>query len=118
MKSRMAIWLVSTIICAAMIILGCNGSGHIKSSPEVQKSPDTVNTPDTAVKPTSTSEPKATESPIEARAAEILEGMSLEEKVGQMFIVRCPQENAMKKLEEFHLGGYDLFANDFEGKTA
>lgn len=47
----------------------------------------------------------------------LLDQMSLEEKVGQMFIARCPQEFAVPKVEEYHLGGYILFARDFEGKT-
>ena len=43
--------------------------------------------------------------------------MTLEEKVGQMFIVRCPEEDAAAKAEQYHLGGYILFARDFEDKT-
>ena len=51
------------------------------------------------------------------QAREILNGMSLEEKVGQMFIARCPKKNAAKKASEYHLGGYILFKRDFENKT-
>lgn len=51
------------------------------------------------------------------KAKEILSSMTLKEKVGQMFIARCPEENAVQKAEEYHLGGYILFARDFEGKT-
>lgn len=47
----------------------------------------------------------------------LLEEMSLEEKVGQMFIVRCPDEYAVKKVSEYHIGGYILFAKDFENET-
>lgn len=47
----------------------------------------------------------------------LLEEMSLEEKVGQMFIVRCPDEYAVKKVSEYHTGGYILFAKDFENET-
>ncbi len=53
----------------------------------------------------------------EARARQILSTMSLEEKVGQMFIVRCPQENAAQAAANYHLGGYILFASDFKNKT-
>lgn len=52
-----------------------------------------------------------------ARAQAILEGMSLEEKVSQMFIARCPEEQAAQKAAEYQLGGYILFARDFDGKT-
>ena len=43
--------------------------------------------------------------------------MTLEKKVGQMFIARCPAENQVKNIRDFHLGGYILFARDFEGIT-
>ena len=46
----------------------------------------------------------------------ILESMTLAEKVGQMFLVRCP-EDAVEGITEYHVGGYVLFANDFEGET-
>lgn len=55
--------------------------------------------------------------PIRLRAEELLGTMTIEEKVGQMFFVRCPSDNAVQKLYEYHIGGYILFANDFRGKT-
>ena len=54
---------------------------------------------------------------LEEQALQILSTMTLEEKAGQMFIARCPEEDAAEKAEEYHLGGYILFARDFEGKT-
>ena len=44
--------------------------------------------------------------------------MSLEEKVGQMFFARCPDENAAETAAQYHLGGYVLFGRDFENLTA
>ncbi|HIS68808.1 MAG TPA: beta-hexosaminidase [Candidatus Gallacutalibacter stercoravium] len=46
----------------------------------------------------------------------LLETMSLEEKVGQMFFVRCPEEGAAA-VSQYQFGGYLLFGRDFEGKT-
>ena len=43
--------------------------------------------------------------------------MTLEEKVGQMFLARCPRRDAAQKAAEYHLGGYLLFSEDFEGRT-
>ena len=43
--------------------------------------------------------------------------MTLEGKVGQMFIARCPETDAASKVTQYHLGGYILFARDFTGKT-
>lgn len=47
----------------------------------------------------------------------LLEGMSIEEKVGQLFLARCPDINAVSDIEKYHLGGYILFARDFESET-
>lgn len=57
------------------------------------------------------------ESLISKQAQTLLDKMTLEEKVGQLFIARCPQENAAQKVTDYHLGGYILFANDFKDKT-
>lgn len=55
--------------------------------------------------------------PQEKKAGEIMSGMTAEEKIGQLFLVRCPtgQED---KAAQYHVGGYILFARDFEGRTA
>ena len=49
---------------------------------------------------------------------QILNGMTLEEKVGQMLLVRCPEESAAEDIDTYHLGGYILFGRDFEQETA
>ena len=48
----------------------------------------------------------------------LLIGMSLEEKVGQMFFVRCPTGMAANYVSQYHLGGYILFGRDFQDKSA
>lgn len=53
----------------------------------------------------------------EDRASEILQTMSLEEKIGQLFFVHYPQANADMYAETYQLGGYIMFAKDFYGKT-
>lgn len=52
-----------------------------------------------------------------ARAQELMAGMSLEQKVGQMFLARCPESDAANQAATFYLGGYMLFGRDFENKT-
>ena len=49
---------------------------------------------------------------------ELLSAMTVEEKVGQMFLARCPQENAAQAVSDYKLGGYVLFGRDFKDKTA
>ncbi len=49
---------------------------------------------------------------------QLLSGMTLEEKVGQMFFVRCPDSQGAQDVERYQFGGYILFGRDFKGLTA
>lgn len=53
----------------------------------------------------------------EQLAQNILAGMTTEEKVGQMFLVRCRKDTAIADLEKYGFGGYILFAGDVKGNT-
>lgn len=55
--------------------------------------------------------------PEKTKEEEILENMSLDEKIGQIFIARCPDKNAAALAKKYNLGGYILFGRDFKGKT-
>ncbi len=43
-----------------------------------------------------------------------LDGLTLEEKVGQLFFVRCPESDAAEKIAQYHLGGVLLFGRDYQ----
>lgn len=43
--------------------------------------------------------------------------MTLEEKVGQLFWARIPDNHQIEDLQSYHLSGYILFGRDFEGQT-
>jgi beta-N-acetylhexosaminidase len=59
--------------------------------------------------------PEPTPEELAAEAVEaILSDMTLEEKVGQLFFVRCPAEQAVEDVAAYHLGGYILFGRDFK----
>ena len=49
----------------------------------------------------------------EQRLRAYLDGMTLEEKVGQLFFARCPETDAAEKIAEYHLGGVLLFTRDY-----
>ncbi len=53
------------------------------------------------------------------RAEEIVNNMTVEQKAGQMFLIRCPQdtEKAIEDIKLYNPGGYILFANHFENQT-
>lgn len=59
-----------------------------------------------------TNEPEKTD-----KITEMLDNMTIPEKVGQMFMVRVPKEYADKRVGEYHLGGYIMFGRDFDNKT-
>ena len=50
---------------------------------------------------------------------QLLASMTLEQKVGQMFVVRRPQDDeaAMKCVTDYHIGGFTLYAVDFANRT-
>lgn len=48
---------------------------------------------------------------------ECLDRMTLEEKIGQMILARCPDGTALEAIEAHHLGGFVLFGRDFENQT-
>ncbi|MBR6633880.1 MAG: beta-hexosaminidase [Clostridia bacterium] len=54
--------------------------------------------------------------PLQSRAVEMLEEMTLEEKIGQMFLVACP-ENDVEEIQKYNFGGIVLFADDFRNST-
>lgn len=47
----------------------------------------------------------------------LLDSMTTEEKVGQLFLARCPDESAAEDIRTYHLGGYILFGRDFDNET-
>ncbi|WP_423363803.1 glycoside hydrolase family 3 N-terminal domain-containing protein [Mycoplasma sp. P36-A1] len=53
----------------------------------------------------------------EIRVNEILDKMTLKEKIGQLFIVRMPVENAIEDAKKYHLGGMVIFSDNLENKT-
>ncbi len=98
------IFLSTALILTAAILSSCFNS---TSLPE--KEVETT----VAVEPTTLSKEEIAKQKIDDRLAK----MTIEEKVGQMFYVACPDVGAKEAVSEYHLGGYILFGRDFEGKT-
>lgn len=93
-------------IFACLFLAGCGQ----KPAPEAPTLP---------VKPTTEAPTEPTTEPTEPGdlVEEILSSMTLEEKVGQMFLARCDGSRAVEDAAAYHLGGYVLFGQDFEGET-
>ena len=63
-------------------------------------------------------EQEALEEARQQRIWDLISSMTLEEKVGQLFFVRCPADSAVEDVSTYHLGGYILFGRDTKDKTA
>lgn len=48
---------------------------------------------------------------------ELAESMTLEEKVGQIILARCPEDHGAEAVSQYHLAGFVLFGRDFDGQT-
>lgn len=55
--------------------------------------------------------------PVERQAREMIEDMTLYEKVGQMLLYYIPKEEPLYKMERWQFGGYILFTRNFEHST-
>ena len=58
-------------------------------------------------------EPMSAGDPMEV----LMNSLTLEQKVGQIFLARCPETGAAEAVQQYHLGGFVLFDRDFEGET-
>ncbi len=99
------------ILCLALLLGGCAGPKEEPAASET--APETrVETllPETVLPETEATEPA---DPVR----EILEAMTLEEKVGQLFLARCRKETALDDIRQYQLGGLVLFGRDFDDET-
>ena len=106
--------LCSLLLCA-LLLAGC--------ARQDDKVP-AVSTPAPPAEQSESALPPPETPPAELLAPEtdpislILENMTLEQQVGQLFFVRCPAEGAAEDVADYHLGGYILFGRDTKDKTA
>lgn len=98
---------IFALLAALCLLAGCAGKTE-PDAPAVDPAPPTVDP--TPVTPTEPSEAEQ----AEARLRERIAGMSIEEKVGQMFFVRCPETGAAEDVAAYHLGGLLLFGRDYK----
>lgn len=100
-----------------LLCLLCGCAGEEKSpSPEPEEIEAAANVPEPvpAAAPEEVLAPVPEPDPRQETVDDLLSRMSLEEKVGQMFFVRCPELNALEKIGQYRLGGYLLFTRDFK----
>lgn len=109
---------IKAIIIAAAIVAALTAcSPHVDSAdmPYGGLSSTTVPAPVTPQIPQSKEEAPVPEKPD--RPHEILADMSIDEKIGQIFLAHYNAETAEQYATKYGFGGYILFAGDFETET-
>ena len=104
MKKRL-----TALMLALLLLLTACGAQKTDDTPVTPPAPDTNDTPAADPVPEPTPEEQA-----EQRLRETIAGMTLEEKVGQLFFVRCPEAGAEEDVKTYHLGGLLLFGRDYK----
>ncbi|WP_302658163.1 glycoside hydrolase family 3 protein [uncultured Dysosmobacter sp.] len=105
-----ALTVFSTAGCAKQD----NSTEPVTPDQQVEPAPTVPQEPVLTPEEQAEQERLAAEQAREKRLQALLDSMTLEEKVGQLFFVRCPTENAVEDISTYHLGGYLLFSRDFK----
>ena len=123
-----AFMLLVMFMSLVLVLSGCANSQEIVSSnvnsaaSEVQSNHDTssITESKTESQQGHSEISKDVFSATKAEAQTILDTLTLEQKIGQLFISRCPEteSSAIAAIETLQPAGYILFARDIDGKTA
>ena len=100
-----------SILLMLLFLTGCAASPIETSEPTLPTPMTEAPQPD----PTETTVPATTTPPDPIQ--ELLDSMTIEERVGQLFLARCNAESALTDIQAYHLGGFVLFGEDFDGQT-
>ena len=112
---------VLSALLSALLVLSLAACG----SPAAPSSSGSASSPSSSGSASSQSpeeqhrqEQEALEEARQQRIWDLISSMTLEEKVGQLFFVRCPADSAVEDVSAYHLGGYILFGRDTKDRTA
>lgn len=111
--------IITSMLCIVLVLFFAScGKGNNSVKETTTSTTKAVETTSTASKPTTTVEPTTNpEENLNNSLDNYINQMTTEEKVGQMFYVRCPDTDASTVINKYHIGGYILFGKDFENKT-
>lgn len=109
---------LSTLLAILLTFTGCSAAVPDPVETTIQHNPETTAATETTIAASETTietQPETTEAPDPME--QLLQDMTTEEKVGQLFLARCPETNAESDISTYHLGGYILFGRDFGNQT-
>lgn len=101
------------LLLAVLLLAGCAGAGAKQEQVPASGESTLPETEETAPE---TEEAVRAAAPVHPLRF-FLDKLSIEQRVGQLFLARCPGENAVEDAAQYYLGGYILFGGDFEGET-
>ena len=95
------------VLLLCLMLTGCSAP---KSEKPAMETTETIPLP---AEETTVPATQAPQDPVQS----LLDEMTLEEKVGQLFLARCNSAAAIQDISQYHLGGLVLFGQDFDGET-
>lgn len=104
--------LWSLLMLSAVFLLTACGSSDNKTS----TTSESANSTESTKEEKQITESKKEEMTAKEKMDKVMKEMTLEEKVGQLFMARVPEQNQTADIQTYHLGGYLLFDRDMEGK--
>lgn len=96
------------LLLSMLLLTGCSQANEQPTKP--------VEATETATQSYTEATSPQTEFPSDP-IQQLLNEMSVEELVGQLFLARCDSVAAKEHIKQYHLGGLVFFAVDFEGHT-
>lgn len=109
---------LTALLCASsalLLLIWSNQGDSTQTEPEISYSLETSSQRPESVPQTTPTEtvPDEPADPIE----EMVNALSTEQKVGQLFLVRCPESGAEEAIRNYAFGGILLFGRDFDGES-
>ena len=104
--------LISLMLLSVVILLTACGTSTKDSSTNSDASKTRESTEQSKQTTKSINEKMTVKEKVE----NTMKTMTLEEKVGQLFMARVPEQNQIMDIQNYHLGGYLLFDRDMAGK--
>ena len=99
------------LILCCLLLAGC-GVKSVPAETALPSLPETVPATAPAVPETTVPETMPAD-PVR----QMISDMSLEQRVGQLFLARCNAETAIQDIQQYHLSGLVLFGEDFENQS-
>ena len=104
------------VFLCCLLLAGC-ASGSVPVSAATPTLPETLPTETVPADVPTDPEPlSAVPAPVDP-VRQMISDMSLEQRVGQLFLARCNADTAAADIQQYHLGGLVLFGSDFENQT-